>query len=145
MLDQNAVDRLLAVAKRLSSLDTIDFPAMGTSLVLDATDFEEREQFKIDVQRKGMRRVAKCTFQERYQQTEILLRVDVDGPMHENPDGDVVPCPHLHVYREGFADKWAYPLPSDKFPDPANLELTLKSFLKYCVIEVVPQVQRTMG
>ena len=57
MLDQNAVDRLLAVAKRLSSLDTIDFPAMGTSLVLDATDFEEREQFKIDVQRKGFIRL----------------------------------------------------------------------------------------
>ena len=126
-------------------MDTIDFPTMGSAVLLEATDLDEREQFKFDIQRRGMKKAGKCTFQERYHQTEILVRVDIDGPPHDNPDGETIPCPHLHIYREGYADRWAVPLPIDAFSDPTNLELTLRHFLKYCHVESIPQVQRIMG
>jgi hypothetical protein len=64
--------------------------------------------------------VSKCTYQERYAVIEILLRLDIDGPPHQNPDGVDVPCPHLHVYREGYGAKWAMPLPAD-FTNPSDL------------------------
>ncbi len=32
-----------------------------------------------------------------------------------------IQCPHLHLYVEGFMDKWAIPIPSDKFPKADDL------------------------
>jgi hypothetical protein len=37
------------------------------------------------------------------------MRLDLDGPPHRNPDDEEIPWPHLHVYREGYGDKWASP------------------------------------
>ena len=100
MLAQAQVDVLLVLLKKLSSMATVEFPSPGSSIALPATDINEREAFLIDVQRKGRIKLTKCTYQERYQYTEILLRLDVDGPPHENPDGEVVLCPHIHIYKE---------------------------------------------
>ena len=144
MLDQELVERLLAMLKKLASGETIEFPDSGSFLMLDASDLEDREQFKIDVQRKGKYRPKKCTYQKRYQLTEILLRLDIDGPPHSNPDGADVPCPHLHIYREGYAEGWAIPLPAEHFSNPDDLEATLKEFLRYCKVVEIPDVQRRM-
>jgi hypothetical protein len=70
---------------------------------------------------------------------EILLRLDVDGPPHTNPDGTEVPTPHLHVYREGYGDKWALPLPA-AFTDTGNLVNTLREFLRYCNVDPLPEI-----
>lgn len=35
---------------------------------------------------------------------------------HTNPDGTSVPTPHVHLFREGFDDKFAYPL-NEVFPE----------------------------
>lgn len=142
MLDQNTVDHLLLLVKVLTDASTIVFPTFGTGIVLEATDRDRTERFKIDVQRKGKKKRTKCTYQMRYVQTEILVRVDIDGPPHENPDGEEVPCPHIHIYREGYADRWARPLPLNDFPSVADLVATLKDFLRYCKFENIPSVQR---
>ncbi|KJU85379.1 prophage protein [Candidatus Magnetobacterium bavaricum] len=39
----------------------------------------------------------------------ILLRLCFGGHPHRNPDDTEISSPHLHRYREGYADKWAYP------------------------------------
>jgi len=143
MLTQKQIDDLLVVAKKLKSMERIDFPSTGSSIALDATDTDGREIFLIDVQRKGRIKLTKCTYQERYHSTEILLRLDIDGPIHDNPDGESIPCPHLHIYKEGFAAKWAYPLPVGKFGDTTDLVRTLIDFLKYCGVEQVPDIQRS--
>ena len=121
----------------------IDFPAAGAFLQLDVRSNDEREEFIIDVNRRGKIKLSKCTYQERYAIVEILLRLDIDGPPHENPDGTEVPCPHIHVYREGFGDKWAQPLPSH-FTHPTDLVVTLREFLKYCNVKDVPSIQKTI-
>jgi len=99
-----------------------------------------KESFLVDVNRKGRIRLSKCTYQERYEVVEILLRLDVAGPPHVNPDGQEVVAPHLHVYSEGFGDKWARPAPP-AFSSTENLPKTLDHFLKYCKVQEVPSIQ----
>ncbi len=144
MLTQAEVDRLLSLVKVLVDRGPIDFPQAGTTKQLEVKSKDGREAFIIDVNRKGKIKVSKCTYQERYQNIEILLRLDIDGPPHENPDGTEMPCPHLHIYREGFADKWAHPLPRGEFTDTSDLVKTLKEFLRYCKVQDIPDVQRVI-
>lgn len=142
MLTQMEADNLLAMRKQLVQPGPILFPIPGELLKLDARSVDGREAFIIDVNRKGRIRATKCTYQERYSITEILLRLDIDGPPHDNPDGTTLPCPHLHVYREGWADKWATPLPASRFADLTDLAQTLHDFLAFCNILDIPRIQR---
>lgn len=143
MLDQPTIDRLLALDKLLENGGAIEFPAANTKQQLDVRSVDGLEGFLIDINRRGQIKISKCTYQERYNVIEILLRLDVDGPPHENPDGVEIPCPHLHIYREGFADKWAYPVPAE-FTDTGDLVLTLKEFLWYCRVQNIPPINRPL-
>lgn len=44
-------------------------------------------------------------------------RTEGGGAPHRNPEGEEIDSPHLHLYREGFGDKWAIPVPSEVFGD----------------------------
>jgi hypothetical protein len=129
--------------KQVIDTPPLRFPAHGTAALFHLKSLDGKEAFLVDVNRKGQINVSKCTYQKRYAIVEILLRLDIDGPPHENPDGVVVPCPHLHVFREGFGTKWAMPLPSD-FANPADLVLTCIEFLKFCKVNPVPDIQRSL-
>ena len=59
-----------------------------------------------------------------------------------NPDGKEVASPHLHIYREGFGDKWAYPVPADRFPNVEDAWLTLHDFMQFCNIVLQPTFSR---
>ena len=61
--------------------------------------------------------------------------------MHVNPDGEEVPCPHLHIYDEQYGTKMAIPAPAC-FSNTADLPGTLRDFLKYCKVESIPDIQR---
>jgi hypothetical protein len=78
----------------------------------------------------------------RVDDTIILLRLDLDGPPHRNPDGKEIPCPHLHVYREGYGDKWATPAPTSWYADTSDLTSTLEEFMAHCNITTRPNIQR---
>ena len=30
--------------------------------------------------------------------------------MHKNPDGKIIKGAHIHIYKEGYGDKFAYPI-----------------------------------
>lgn len=143
MLKQQEADALITMDKRFANAGIIDFPSVGDKAVFDLVSLDEREKFLADVNRASIR-LTKCTYQERYQVVEILVRLDVDGRPHENPDGEVLPCPHLHVYREGFADKWAKPLPADRFRDTSDLVQTFTDFLTFCHVQKAPEIQRSL-
>src|SRR5947209_15909681 len=102
MLSQLKAEALMTMKKELAGCTQIDFPGPWTIKQLDATSEDGQEAFVFDVNRKlGKKyKLTKCTYQERYATIEILLRLDIEGPPHDNPDGTTVPCPHLHVYRE---------------------------------------------
>jgi len=70
------------------------------------------------------------------------MRLDLDGPPHTNPDGQEIPCPHLHIYREGYGDKWASPLPAARYPNVKDLFSTFEEFMRHCNITQPPQIDR---
>jgi hypothetical protein len=141
MLTQAKVDELLLLVKVLEKFGPIQFPPPGASQCLGLKSADGREEFAVDVNRRSRIKVTKCSYLERYQTTEILLRLDIDGPPHTNPDGVEVPCPHLHVYREGFADKWAHPASPTDFENTSDLVKTLIDFLGCCNVEDIPDVR----
>ena len=72
----------------------------------------------------------------------ILVRLDFGGPPHRNPDGEEIGCPHLHTYREGYGDKWAAEVPTDKFSDLSDLWTTLGDFMTLCNVVKPPNFVR---
>lgn len=142
MLLQAEADRLIALPKVVASGSTIDFPAAGERLAIELLSQDGREKFTADVGR-GRIRLTKCSYQERDKAVTILVRLDVDGAPHTNPDGVEIGCPHLHVYREGYMDKWAIAAPAD-FTNTLDLALTLRQFLAYCRVDPVPQIQPSL-
>ena len=95
----------------------------------------------LDIARSRIR-LTKATYQNRARQVIILLRIDLDGPPHRNPDDQEIPCPHLHVYRAGYGDKWAVPAPPDRYPDVRDLFSTLEAFMRQCNIAKPPRIER---
>lgn len=77
---------------------------------------------------------------ERYRRDEILLRLDINGPPHTNPDGEEISSNHLHIYREGFEDSWAIPIPSNIFKNTTDLVQILIEFLEYCKVVNIGQL-----
>lgn len=140
-LSQSEADALIAMAKVKVSDDLYDYPGTGGSLVVPLTSQDKREEFIIDIYR-GRIDLLKGTYQNRARQVIVLVRVDFGGAPHRNPNGEEVPCPHLHLYREGFGDKWAMPLPVDKFPNIDDLWQTLEDFMTFCNVVVPPAIER---
>lgn len=81
----------------------------------------------------------------RARQVVVLVRLDLNGAPHRNPDESELPCPHLHLYREGFGDKWAIPAPIADFPNPTDLWQSLSDFMRYCHIVQPPYFERGLG
>ena len=139
MLTDLEARRLLDALKQLVSTQPIVFPSLQSYITLEATSDRANEKFQLDVQRKTLN-VKKCTYQTRYNKLTNLLRIDIEGPAHSNPDGTEIPCPHIHIYKEGYDDKWAYPLSSKMMTDPNDLIRILIDFLEYNHITNVPNV-----
>jgi hypothetical protein len=140
-LTQDEADRLMAMEKR--SVDARDwlFPAPGEWVAIPLTSLDKRESFMLDVTRAQIK-LTKATYQNRARAAIILLRLDLDGPPHRNPDGVEVPCPHLHTYREGYGDKWAVSAPADKYPNPLDLFSTFEMFMQHCNVVDPPKIQK---
>src|SRR5438552_2321861 len=83
---------------------------------------------------------------------DIIERFRATGPgwqsrinaahRHPHPDDEEIGIPHLHLYREGFGDKWAMPLPPEMFRNPAHVWMTFEDFLQFCNITQPPHVER---
>jgi hypothetical protein len=139
MLEQDDVDYLLGLIKELS-INSINFPNPGEHIELPIQSIATKDKFIIDVNRKGTINIKKCTFQTRYQKSVVLLRIDIEGSPHTNPDGQSIQCPHLHIFREGYGTSWAFPL-SKYIPTKVDdLIQVLIDYLKYNNINNVPKV-----
>src|SRR5271165_3643591 len=128
-ITQSEADSLIAMEKRRVDDEQHTFPPPGERLAIPLTSNDKRENFMLDITRAQIK-LTKATFQNRARQAIILMRLDLDGPPHRNPNDAEVPCPHLHVYREGYGDKWAFPAPIDRHPDPQDLSSTLEAFMR---------------
>jgi len=139
ILTQDEADNLIAMEKHRVDGKLRPFPGRGESISLDIKSFDEQEKFKLDLNR-GRINLKKVTMQTRGRATIVLVRLDLEGAPHRNPDGTEVSTPHLHQYKEGYGDKWAYPLSQEKFSDVSNLNVTLGEFMRYCNIVRPPNI-----
>jgi hypothetical protein len=140
-LTQDEADKLMAMEKR--SVDAKDwlFPAPGERIAIPLTSLDKRESFTLDVTRAQIK-LTKATYQNRARAAIILLRLELDGPPHRNPDGLEVPCPHLHTYREGYGDKWAVSAPVDRYPNTTDLFSTFEAFMQQCKVIDQPRIRK---
>lgn len=146
MLSQADADTLLAMLKKIQDDREITFPPLGQALSIDVIDNDDNEKFIIDVNRRGKRmQISKATMNTRYQKSIILLRMDIGGPDHTNPDLTIVPCPHIHIYKEGYDDGWAYPLHMEINTVTSDLVQALIDFLEYNHIVNRPTIVSTGG
>jgi len=139
-LTQEEADALIAMEKHCVDEKEWRFPGPGERISIPLTSPDKRESFLLDATRVQVK-LTKATYMNRARQVIILLRLDLDGAPHRNPDGEEVACPHLHVYREGYGDKWAIPAPTGTYPDTQNLLLTFEAFMQHCNITKVPKLQ----
>jgi hypothetical protein len=142
-LTQTEADALLAMEKHRTDERRWTFPGTGGRIEVPLLSVDKREAFLLDVSR-GRIDLLRTKYQSRARHVIILARIDVAGPSHRNPDGGEVPCPHLHLYREGYADKWAVPIPADTFPNAADTWLLLGDFLRFCNITMEPFIDRDL-
>ncbi|MDI9348457.1 MAG: hypothetical protein QM537_00470 [Candidatus Symbiobacter sp.] len=135
VISQSEADRLLAMEKILDSNDNFQ----SEISVLARNKFslvssDKTENFFLDLYRSQINLI-KSTLQNRARNSIILARVDF-GTKHRNPDDAEIGSPHIHIYREGYHDKWAYELPITHFVNPENFNQTLHDFMRYCNINI---------
>lgn len=139
VLTQTEADALLAMERHRADDSTYDYPGLGGSIRIPLLSPDKREQFMLDVTRSQIN-LAKGTYQNRARSVVILARLDFGGQPHRNPDDVEVLSPHLHLYREGFGDKWAYPLPADVFSNVADRWQTLQDFMRFVNVTRAPDI-----
>jgi hypothetical protein len=140
-LTQAEADMLIAVEKHRISEAPSDFPMGGQSLVVPLLSADRREQFLLDLSR-GRIDLLKVKMQSRGRQVVVLVRLDLGGAPHRNPDDEEIPAPHLHLYREGYGDKWAVPVPADRFCNVNDVWVSLEDFLRFCNVTQAPNIER---
>jgi hypothetical protein len=140
-ITQAEADALIEMEKRRVDEKEWLFSAPGERLAIPLISPDRREHFMLDVSRAQIK-LTKATYQNRARQAIILMRLDIDGPAHRNPDGEEIPCPHLHNYREGYGDKWAVLAPVDRYPSTLDLFSTFKAFMTHCNVTEPPNIQK---
>lgn len=143
VLTQSEADLLIALEKHRTDDNQADYPDLGGVVTLPLISIDKREKFWLDV-RRGRIDLRKGTYQNRAREVVALVRLDFGGTPHRNPDGEEVTSPHLHLYKEGFGDRWAFPVPRDKFKNVSDLWQTLQEFMDYCNVTKKPLINRTL-
>ncbi|MYK56915.1 MAG: hypothetical protein F4035_10740 [Acidimicrobiia bacterium] len=142
-LTQREADALLELEKHRVDSRKWDYPHLGGHISIPLVSGDRREKFLLDLRRARIT-FAKNTYQTRARQVVVLARLDTGGGPHRNPDGEKVGTPHLHLYREGFADRWAYVPPRDVFGALADPWRTLQDFMEYCNIVDPPSIRQSL-
>jgi len=139
MLTQTEADALIAMRKTFVCPVTISMN-LGTDQTHELIGDDKREQFLLDLWR-GTLRLSKIKYQTRGRKVIVLVRLDIDGAPHTNPDGIKINGTHIHLYREGYEDKWAAPVDPEKFRNPSDIQQTLEDFYQYCNVQNTPPFQ----
>lgn len=143
-ITQAEADALMAMEKHRTDDREYLFPKPGESLIVPLVSFDKREEFVLDVYR-GSINLKKVNYQNRARQVIPLVRLDISGSPHRNPDDEEISGPHLHLYREGFGAKWAYPIDLSIFGNIDDILQTLSDFLRFCNIINPPNIREQRG
>ena len=149
-LNQFEANSLLQMPKEFQEPHPLRFTfdsTMDDERVLMSQD--RREQFILTIER-GNRKRARLKYQTRGRKVVVLARLDLNGPHHRNPPSspyrpnERLPCPHLHLYQDGFDDRIAYlihEVPGFHLNDPSKGLSCLEDFFAFCKIINRPPIQ----
>lgn len=155
-INQTDADFFFSMEKMPEIEKEYDFPTSGDKLSIPFLSTDKRESFLFDISR-GQIRITKITYQNRVRKAYILRRLDLDGPSHVNPEvetvpmpflepynGQEIPCPHLHIYIEGFGEKWA--IPANVIIETNNKDIyeVMLQFFDYCNVKQLPNIKKTL-
>ena len=140
-ITQAEADALFAMDKSRVDTEEWDYPYGGGRISVPLVSIDRTERFGLDVSRSRID-LTKGTYQNRGRQVVVLARLDFGSKPHRNPDQAHVGSPHLHLFREGYGDRWAFPVPGKIFSDLSDAWRTLDDFMGYCNIIVPPIIQR---
>jgi hypothetical protein len=138
---QADAERLLAMEKFRIDETNHKFPDRGGKLSINLVNKKEKENFVINYNRGTINLQKRSHNMRGY---IVLARLDLDGSTHRNPDGQEVPARHLHLYREGYGDKWAFPVPENFFCKMDDAYQTLQDFMNYCNVVELPNIERSL-
>lgn len=132
------------------------FPGSGQNLILSFVSADKRENFLFDIFR-GSIKITKVVYQNRVRKSYVLRRLDFDGAAHPNPEVEKVPLPllelyngkeistpHIHLYVEGFAEKWAVPAEVLLSVDGKDIYEIMIDFFRYCNVKQLPKIEKTL-
>lgn len=117
------------------------YPILGGKISVPLQSIDGRERFALTAVR-GNINLVKGSYQNLYGGATALVRLCFNGAPHRNPDGVEIGANHLHIYREGFGYKWAWPAPEAHFTNIDDLWLTFEEFMRYCNITDPPNIRR---
>lgn len=160
ILTNEAVWRLIKLQKWFNPTEPVVL-AEGAVTNFELQSSDRQNSFTLDIRRGRIE--LKYTMQMRANTTIRLVRLDFKGS-HTNPDvdyhvGSEDPfyaihdlCigrtfndePHIHIYRNGFDDRWAYPV-EGIFNRSQDIESTFKDFLDYCNIDGKYVIQEVLN
>lgn len=144
MITQNEFNVLLEMEKIFDKQNP-QLPSAGEKISYSLHDISNSKHFDLDIDRRGKIEM-KSKLQNRYEKSTVLVRLEINSRPHMNPDGEIIGRNHIHVYKEGFDDRWAYEL-KDILPnlnDSLLLTDYFEVFCNYCHIELPKNMQSTM-
>ncbi len=135
-LSQEEADTLRMIEKYLTSPELVKLPP-PTGTVLHPVHYHREgrrmDNMKISTYHAQIN-AQKISCRLLYNGNVMLVRVDTqDATPHTNPDKKIViqpHQPHIHIYREGYGDKFAYPLPN-AFRNAEDISSLFMDFLSY--------------
>lgn len=140
MLTQAEADQFMKMQKHFLQPPAFIAIPPGMDETYELATLDNRERFLLDIWR-GTLRLTKLKFQNRARTVSVLVRLDVDGAPHTNPDGQRLAGTHIHLFREGYDDRWAYPVDVKLFTMLSDPATTFQEFCEFCKIESPPPVQ----
>ena len=142
-LTQVEYDFIMSQEKVFDDLDsTIHLGPAPIQWVKQINATINKEIFLLDFYR-GSFELAKYTINKRYRQTIVLLRYD-NGGRHTNPDGLKFEGSHIHLYKEGYNDKFAFPISEIGLVETDSMEVVFNKIMHFCNIKRIPNIEMTM-
>ncbi len=144
-ITQLEADTLIKIEKNVLSDKFFIFPNSLESGKehIPLISIDEKEEFILTIARKQLI-LEKQNHLLRVRKAIVLLRLDINSSPHRNPDDQEVSGTHLHIYKEGFSDKWAVEVPLDKFSNLHDMYQTCTDFMNYCNINKKPNFQKDL-
>lgn len=137
-MDNSTHKELMRIIKVITKKKVV-FPEIGNQITYNAISKNlENERFSITINRKCHKREDNLIYLLNSKRYQLVLRLDMLGPTHENNDGSSIDTPHLHIYNERYREgREAVPLAG--ITDTliiAELMDSLLFFLEYINIDV---------